>query len=75
MNRIKIGKILLMIGFAMWIIENIYFGWNKLPMSEAEETCDLIVKIFMYLGFWIYILPIWSLYENAVKKHDSSKKY
>jgi len=73
MNRIKIGKILIMIGFAMWIIENIYFGWNKLPMSEAEETCDIIVKIFMYLGFLIYILPIWSLYENAVKKHDSSK--
>ncbi len=75
MNRIKIGKILIMIGFAMWIIENIYFGWNKLPMSEAEATCDIIVKIFMYMGFGIYILPIWSLYENAVKKHDSSKKY
>lgn len=75
MKRIKIGKILIMIGIAVWIIENIYFGWNKLPMSEAEETCDIIAKIFMYVGFWIYILPIWSLYEKAVKRQNNSKKY
>ncbi len=75
MNRIKIGKMLFMVGFAIWIIENFWFGWNKQPMSEAEETCDIIVKIFMYAGLWFYSLPIWSIYENAVKRHDGSKKY
>jgi hypothetical protein len=75
MNKIKIGKTLIMIGLAMWIIENFYFGWNKLPMSEAKETCDTIVKIFMYAGLWLYSLPILSLYENAVKKNQVSKKY
>jgi len=75
MNKIKIGKILITIGAVVWIIENFYFGWNKLPMSKAEETWDVIVNVFMYLGFFIYFLPIKSLYENAVKRHDSSNKY
>jgi hypothetical protein len=73
MKLIKLGKALIMISLAIWIIENFYFGWNKLPMSEAEETCDTIVKIFMYAGLWVYSLPIFSLYEDAVKKHEASK--
>ena len=69
MNRIKIGKILIMVGIAFWIIENFYFGWNKLPMSEVEKDADTVSKILFYVGFFIYSLPIWSLYENAVKNN------
>ena len=74
MRLIKIGKTLILIGFAMFVIQNMIFGWNAVPMSEAEETTDIINKVFLYGGLWLYILPIWDLYENAIKKLYDSKK-
>jgi hypothetical protein len=74
MKRIKIGSRLLQIGLLIYLIENFYFGWNKLPMSDLELYADNAVKVFMYVGFIFYVMPIWRLYENAVKKHEASKK-
>lgn len=62
------GKILIMVGFAFFIIENFYFGWNELPMSEAEIIADNVVRLFFYGGFFVYSLPVWRVYENAVNK-------
>ena len=74
MKRIKIGSKLLQIGLLIYLIENFYFGWNKLPMSDLELYADNTVKVFMYVGFTFYVIPIWELYENAVKNHEASKK-
>jgi hypothetical protein len=74
MKRIKIGSILLMIGLVIFLIENSYFGWNKHPLSEMEQYADNVVRAFMYVGGITYFMPIWSLYENAVRKHEQSKK-
>jgi hypothetical protein len=74
MKRIKIGGRLLQIGLLIYLIENFYFGWNKLPMSDMELYADNTVKIFMYAGLILYVMPIWSLYEDAVKKHEASKE-
>ncbi len=72
MNKIKIGKTLAMIGFVIWIIENFWFGWNRFPMSEAERICDMISYAFMYIGFLVYLSPVFSLYENAVKRDSKN---
>ena len=64
----KIGSNLIMIGMIIYVIENCYFGWNALPMSEMEELADDIVKVFLYVGWFIYFFPIVQIYENAVTK-------
>ena len=74
MKRIKIGSKLLQIGLLIYLIENFYFGWNKLPMSDLELYADNTVKGFVFVGFIFYTMPIFELYENAVKKSEASKK-
>jgi hypothetical protein len=73
MRDIKIGTTLLLIGLFICVIENIYFGWNRMPMSDLELYLDNTVKVFMYVGFIFYTLPLWALYESAVKKHEAKK--
>lgn len=72
MKKLKLGRTLVLIGVLFWVIENMYFGWNKSPMSELEEKSDLIVRFLVNIGFFIYILPIYSLYENAVKNSEKN---
>lgn len=66
-TKMKIGIVLMRIGIAVWIIENIYFGWNALPMSELEQHADNVVRLFIYLGAGFYTLPLVDLYQKAVK--------
>ena len=75
MKRIKIGSRLLQIGLLIYLIENFYFGWNKLPMSDMELYADNTVRVLMTIGFIFYAMPIWGLYEDAVKKREASKKH
>jgi hypothetical protein len=72
MKRIKIGKKLLQIGLLIYVIENFYFGWNELPMSDLELYADNTVKAFIYIGFVIYVMPLWEIYESAIKKNESN---
>lgn len=67
---IKIGSRIVNIGFLIFVIQNFYFGWNEKPMSEAEETVDLITRLVLYIGFIIYIIPVFKLYELFVKELD-----
>jgi uncharacterized membrane protein len=70
MKLIKIGRSILIVAFLYYFIYNAYFGWNLVPMSETEETCDKIARIFFNIGFIIYIIPIFRLYEDAVQKRE-----
>ena len=72
---LQIGSRLLQIGLLIYLIENFYFGWNKLPMSDMELYADNTVRVLMNIGLVLYAMPIFWLYEDAVKKHEASKKY
>jgi len=37
-------------GFAIFIAENIYFGWNKTPQSAAETFFDIVSSVLMVYG-------------------------
>lgn len=65
MRRPSKYMILFLIGFAIWIGENIFFGWNDKPESTAEKFLDVISWLFMIWGI------IGDLISNVtiVKKH------
>lgn len=42
--------LLALAGITLWVIENIYFGWNKTPQSGLEGFCDLLAAILMFWG-------------------------
>ena len=70
MKQIKIGSRLLQVGLILWIIKNFYFGWNETPVSFLELRCHYSVNAFFSFGILFYILPIFKLYEKAVKKNE-----
>jgi len=68
MRSLKIGNRLLIVGYVLYVLQNVYFGWNKYPQSYLEHYIDIINTIILYVGWGIYLLPVFSLYERAVKK-------
>ena len=74
MKKIKFASNMMIIAGAFWIAYNSYFGWNRLPINEAEKTCDEIFKLGMYLAWLIYFLPLLNVYEKFIEKHLGSKK-
>ena len=38
----------LYIGFAVWLAETWYFGWNDEPCCRAEKIWDMVA-----VGFWL----------------------
>jgi len=68
MKKLKIGKTIIIIWCILFIIQNTYFGWNFEPKSELESLTDNYIKIIMFIGWVIYILPLVKIYENKVKK-------
>jgi len=54
----KLGLVLIMVGFVFNFIETGYFGWNYYPSCPAETICDYIAYTFMLGGV---ILFIWRL--------------
>jgi hypothetical protein len=73
MKTIKIGRTLMAIGLIIFLIENFYFGWNEFPMSDLEYYADTISAIFIYVGFIIFLIPLFTLYELAVEILESYK--
>jgi len=66
MKNIKFAKKMMMGLILFFIIYNTVFGWNKLPITQNEETCDYIFKIGMYFAWTIYFLPVFNLYEKLI---------
>jgi hypothetical protein len=52
MNKYK-GTILIGIGWALWIIETAYFGWNNTPQSGAEKILDTMSWFFILYGLFL----------------------
>lgn len=74
MKKIKFATTTIIILILFFVIYNTVFGWNKLPINEAEKTCDYIFKVGMYLAWIIYFFPLLDVYEDFIKKHEASKK-
>jgi len=47
----KIYNMVMWLGFLLWIMETMYFGWNMTPQSGAERVADFIVAMMMFCGF------------------------
>jgi len=52
----KIGLRILGISFMLALIENAYFGWNMVPMSQAEWILDIIIGSGLGIGYSIYVI-------------------
>ena len=74
MIRIKIGRTLIYLSIIIYILENMYYGWNETPMSRSELFFDKTVIYSLTTGLMFYISPLYSLYESAVKQHEKKQK-
>lgn len=70
MKNLKVGGIMAFISLILWIVENSYFGWNSTPINDTEKFLDIVIAVLMYASMIIYIIPLFSLYETAVKKQE-----
>lgn len=52
-----------------YVTYNTYYGWNWEPINETESALDIVTNWWFHITFIIYFLPLFDLYENAVKKH------
>ena len=74
MKEIKIGGIIMFIGFVFFVVQNEYFGWNTEPMSDLEAKADKLNNLIITVGFIVYLSPLRKLYENAIEKNEKNKK-
>jgi len=35
------------VGLLFWLVETWYFGWNRLPESDAERVCDAVCVLLL----------------------------
>ena len=46
-------KGVMIFGILVFVLSNIYFGWNKEAQSGAEKVCDFIWNVSFFGGlFW-----------------------
>ena len=53
-----------------FLVYNTYFGWNKLPINDAEKICDNIFSIGMWIAVMLFLFPLIDLYIFLVKKME-----
>lgn len=73
MKNVKLSRIIFVVFVLLFVVTNTYFGWNFKPQSELEKQIDLILIWVLRLSLIIYFLPLFKIYESAVKKNDNSK--
>lgn len=70
MKRIKLAKQLSTLLIIYFVVYNTYFGWNRLPINEAERICDYIFKAGVYFSIGIYLSPLLNIYEKFINKNQ-----
>ena len=60
----RYGRRIFFISIVFNVFESIYFGWNEVPMSEAEEICDIISKWGINIGMILTLIPLIVLYRR-----------
>tara|TARA_R110002033_G_scaffold11575_2_gene36314 strand:+ start:28 stop:252 length:225 start_codon:yes stop_codon:yes gene_type:complete len=74
MKYLKFAQKLFWINIIFFVLYNYCFGWNKVPLSELEQTFDSVSKWGWFLWMFIYLIPLFEIYEDLVKKNDYDKK-
>jgi len=66
-HRIKLASAWTLIWAVMFVAQNTFFGWNRLPESPAEAWTDLLHIIPSMLGFihWIKYWVVTTIAEVA----------
>lgn len=67
MKNINIAQTIWFFNWIYFLVYNIYFGFNWESQSVAESNCDTVFRVVLYIGFIIYLLPLFKLYEKAVE--------
>lgn len=62
-------QILLALAVAIWVAENIYFGWNAKPQSSAESFWDSVSAVIF---LWAIVGDILSGLQIHKHYNDSS---
>ncbi len=71
MKTFKIGKYILFLDCMFWFGYNIWFGWNKLPISENEKICDSIFSQILGICISLCILiPLTEIFERYLKSKN-----
>ncbi len=74
MKFIKLAKLVIQLALVFWVIYNTYFGWNWEAVSELEKTCDSIFSIVVKIGIFLYLLPLYYLYEGTIARAEEVAK-
>ena len=69
MKKIKIARVIILIGIISFLVENTYFGWNFEPQSDLEQTLDKAIVWIFKIGFIFYLMPIFSAYEKFISEY------
>ena len=67
MKTIKFAKKMFLFTWVFFFIYNTYFGWNYDAQSIAEANCDQTFIWSIKIALFIYLLPIFQVYEKVVK--------
>lgn len=76
MILLKWGGRILLVAMLFYFTYNSIYGWNEEPIDDTERLLDSISGWLYFAGFFIYMMPIVTLYEDAVKrKHLRDEAY
>lgn len=53
MKRENLAILVAILSFIFWVGENIYFGWNREPLTALEGFCDALALFGLFLSFLI----------------------
>lgn len=54
----KFGYFLIVVGFTLWIIETVYFGFNIYAITDAEKFCDTLSWSLIFVGLLLDTIKI-----------------
>lgn len=52
------NRFLIILGFAIWLIETAYFGFNIYAITDAEKFCDRLSFSLILVGVLLDIIRI-----------------
>ena len=52
------NRFLIILGFAVWVIETAYFGFNIYAITDAEKFCDRLFFSLILVGVLLDILRV-----------------
>ena len=69
----KASTPILILTFIFFLVYNKIFGWNKIPLSDAEIVCDDILIISSYIAVWCYMFPLMVFIATRYDKEMKDK--